>query len=63
MAFSAVVARTGAKGVEYLVTNLGRPEWDESATRAARFSTLRDATREAMRLPSTLKAFALPAVA
>ena len=63
MSFSAVVARTSPKGVEYLVTKLGRPEWVESAALAARFATLRDATREAMRLPSSLKAFALPAMA
>jgi hypothetical protein len=61
MAFSAVVARTSPKGMEYLVSNLDRSEWAESAQRAVRYQTLRDATREAMRLPSTLRAFALPA--
>lgn len=61
MAFSAVVARTSPTGIQYLVTNLGRCEWAESAARAARYQTLRDATREAMRLPSGLRAFALPA--
>ena len=61
MAFSAVVARTSPKGMEYLVSNLDRFEWTESAQRAVRYQTLRDATREAMRLPSTLRAFARPA--
>jgi hypothetical protein len=63
MAFAAVVARTSPKGIEYLVSNLGRSEWAENAARAARYQTLRDATREAMRLPSALRAFALPAEA
>lgn len=61
MAFAAVVARTSPKGMQYLVTSLGHSEWAESSALAARFQTLRDATREAMRLPSTLRAFALPA--
>jgi hypothetical protein len=61
MAYSAVVARTSPKGMEYLVSNLGRCEWAENAARAARYQTLRDATRQAMRLPSAMKAFALPA--
>ena len=61
MAIAAVVARTSPKGLEYLVSNLGRSEWAESATRAARYQTLRDATREALRLPGVLRAFALPA--
>ena len=61
MAFAAVVARTSPKGMEYLVSNLGRCEWAENAARAARFQTLREATRQAMRLPSALRAYALPA--
>lgn len=61
MAYSAVVARTSPKGMEYLVSNLDRCEWAESAQSAQRYQTLRDATREAMRLPSTMRAFALPA--
>lgn len=61
MAFPAVVARTSSKGLEYLVSNFGPSEWAESAARAARYQTLREATREALRLPSALRAFALPA--
>lgn len=63
MAFAAVVARTSPQGLEYLVQNTGRPEWAVSAQTAARFQTLRDATRAAMRLPGALRAYALPAVA
>jgi len=63
MAFAAVVARTSPQGMEYLVQIKGRPEWATSAERADRFQTFREATREAMRLPSTLKAYALPAEA
>lgn len=61
MAFAAVVARTSPQGMEYLVQNKGRAEWAASAERADRFQTFRDATRQALRLPSTLRAFAMPA--
>jgi hypothetical protein len=61
MAFAAVVARTSAQGMEYLVRDTGRAEWGVNAQAAARYQTLRDATRAALRLPSTLRAFALPA--
>jgi hypothetical protein len=63
MAFAAVVARTSPQGMEYLVLNKGRTEWAANADRADRFQTFRDATREALRLPSTLRAYALPAEA
>jgi hypothetical protein len=61
MAFAAVVARTSSNGTEYLVRDTGRAEWDLAAQRAARFQNLREATRAALRLPSALRAFALPA--
>ncbi|HEX3366685.1 hypothetical protein [Phenylobacterium sp.] len=61
MAFAAVVARTSLNGMEYLVRDTGRAEWAINAQAAARFQTFRDATRAAMRLPSNLKAYALPA--
>lgn len=61
MAFAAVVARTSLNGMEYLVRDTGRTEWAISAQAAARFQNLREATRAAMRLPSGLRAFALPA--
>lgn len=61
MAFAAVVARTSQNGMEYLVRDTGRTEWAAVAQQAVRFETLRDATRAALRLPSALRAYALPA--
>ena len=60
MASAAVVARTRPDGLEYLIRNSGPAEWAVNAEVAAKFETLREATRAAMRLPSTLRAFALP---
>ena len=62
MAYAAVVARTSPQGMEYLVHDAkGRDEWNVSSQAAAKFQNLREATRAALRLPSGLKAFALPA--
>ena len=61
MAHAAVVARTSPMGLEYLVRESGRPEWALNAAVAARFETLREATRAALRLPGALRAYALPA--
>ncbi len=61
MALAAVVARTSLNGMEYLVRDTGRAEWAINAQAAARFQTFRDATRAALRLPSSFKAYALPA--
>ena len=64
MAIAAVVARTSPQGIQYLVHSAkGRDEWVVSAQGADRFLNLREATRAALRLPSGLKAFALPAEA
>lgn len=62
MANAAVVARTRLNGLEYLVQTAGTTEWAVNAQLAARFETVREATRAAMRLPSSLRAFALPTV-
>ena len=62
MANAAVVARTRRNGLEYLVQTTGTTEWAVNAQLAARFETVREATRAAMRLPSSLRAFALPTV-
>jgi hypothetical protein len=62
MANAAVVARTRLNGLEYLVQTTGTAEWAVNAQLAARFETVREATRAAMRLPSSLRAFALPTV-
>ena len=61
MASAAVVARTAPTGLEYLVRTIAPFEWATNAKAATRFQNLREATREATRLPSTLRAFALPA--
>ena len=60
MASVAVVARTRLEGLEYLVDTKGAAEWAVNEQVAAKFETLREATRAAMRLPSTLRAFAMP---
>jgi hypothetical protein len=57
---SAVVARTRSNTLEYLVRSPGADKWAENADVAARYQNLREATREAMRLPSGMRAFALP---
>ena len=61
MASVAVVARTRLEGLEYLVETTGAAEWAVNEQVAAKFETLREATRAAMRLPSGLRAFAMPA--
>lgn len=60
MASAAVVARTRLNGLEYLVRTTGTAEWVVNEQVAAKFESVRDATRAAMRLPSVLRAFALP---
>jgi hypothetical protein len=62
MASVAVVARTRLEGLEYLVKTTGAAEWVVNEQVAAKFETVREATRAAMRLPSRLRAFALPMV-
>lgn len=57
---TVVVARTKPSGLEYLVQANTQVVWTDAAQTAAQFRTVRDATRAAMRLPSSLRAFALP---
>ena len=57
---TVVVARTKLNGLEYLVQANAQAVWTDAAQTAAQFRTVRDATRAAMRLPSSLRAFALP---
>lgn len=61
MASLAVVARTRPHGLEYLIKDVGPAQWVANADAAARYQSLREATRAALRLPSGLRAFALPA--
>jgi hypothetical protein len=60
MASIALVARNNSDALEYLVETSGRPLWASTPGTAARFATIRDATRAALRLPGSLRAFALP---
>ena len=62
MASSVVVARTNTTGLEYLAQDDARVAWTDTSDLAQQFGTVRDATRAAMRLPSRLRAFALPVV-
>jgi hypothetical protein len=59
MASAVVVARTKLDGLEYLADGV-REGWTGATCEAARFQNVREATRAAMRLPSRLRAFALP---
>lgn len=59
MTLSVVVARANADGLEYLAHGASA-EWTKAAAGARQFANLREATRAAMRLPSRLRAFALP---
>jgi hypothetical protein len=58
MASAVVVARSNADRLEYLAEGL--KDWTDDGRLALRFETVREATRTAMRLPSRLRAFALP---
>lgn len=57
---TVVVARTNISGLEYLVQTETQVAWTSAAQAAAQFQNVREATRAAMRLPSRLRAFALP---
>jgi hypothetical protein len=57
MAMSAHVARVRVKTLEYLAPN---SDWVSNPSLAAVFESSREATRQALRLPSGHKAFALP---
>ena len=60
MASVAIVARTSVGGLEYMVSKQRGLEWAGAEREADRFESVREATRAAMRLPSRLRAFALP---
>jgi len=59
MASSVVVARTKPDGIEYLEAG-ARTVWTQLSDRAQQFPNVREATRAAMRLPSRMRAYALP---
>lgn len=60
MSSAAIVARTRAQGMEYLLLEGSALAWSSRMQLAVRFSSVREATRAAMRLPSRLRAYALP---
>jgi hypothetical protein len=57
MAMAAHVARVRVQDLEYLTAS---QSWVKNPSQAAVFESSREATRQAMRLPSGLRAFALP---
>jgi hypothetical protein len=59
MASSVVVARAKLDGLEYLADG-ARVVWTEASDLAQQFDNVREATRAAIRLPSRMRAFALP---
>jgi hypothetical protein len=56
----AVISRPGATASYLLLSGAGAPDWTPDPGRATVFSSLREATRMALRLPSSLRAFGLP---
>lgn len=59
---SAVVARTRFDSLEYLVSTTAPFQWATTPKTATQYGSVREATREAMRLPAKLRAFAMPVV-
>ncbi len=61
----ALVARTGPDHGDprdyLLISAHGHPQWVADPFAATAFESMREATRMAMRLPSDLRAFGLPA--
>ena len=60
----AVVTRSSGRPVDsgqYLtLTDGDRPLWTDDLASATAFNSMRDATRAALRLPGSIRAFALP---
>ncbi|HEY2661437.1 MAG TPA: hypothetical protein VGI79_17090 [Caulobacteraceae bacterium] len=60
MTVTAIVARQRHNGMEYLARCGGGLNWVTAEGDADRFGAIHEATKVAMRLPSKLRAFALP---
>lgn len=60
MSAPAIVARTAAGGIEYLLSQHPAPRWSRTLQIATRYASVRDATRVALRLPGRFRAYALP---
>ncbi len=56
MAFATIVARASPERMEYLVRETRRAQWVPEGHSAARFHNLREATRAALRPPSSFRA-------
>lgn len=60
-AFVARIPGVGAEGPAYLrLSPDGGQEWVDDRSAATPFATMREATRQATRLPAKLRAFGLP---
>lgn len=46
---------------QFLQLQDGAPRWTQDPDAATRFASLREATREALRLPANVRAFGVPA--
>jgi len=60
MSATAIVARTAAGGIEYLLSQQPGPRWSPRLQIATRYASIREATRVALRLPGRFRAYALP---
>ena len=57
----AVVSKTGDRDTEYLrLDSNGATVWVADPARATAFDSMREATRMAMRLPASTRAYGLP---
>jgi hypothetical protein len=57
---SAVISRPGATATYLLLSDSGAPDWTGDLRCATIFTSMREATRMALRLPSSLRAYGLP---
>ncbi|THD64707.1 hypothetical protein [Phenylobacterium sp.] len=57
---SRTEARPGAMASYLILSADGAADWTADPTQATAFASMREATRQAMRLPSSLKAYGLP---
>ncbi len=58
---SAVISRSGAQASYLLLSETGAADWTADVRAATLFASMREATRAALRLPASLRAYSLPA--
>ena len=56
----ALVSRPGAPASYLMLTPAGQADWTLDPSSATPFASMREATRAALRLPSSVKAYSLP---